>query len=78
MFSVLKVLLISANLFADLMFTVMEASNFTPSVYSVHALTLLAEVKRLHICCVSVGRQQAVLMLFLFLFITSQVALTHI
>uniref|UniRef100_A0AAY4AJA5 Protein dopey-1 n=1 Tax=Denticeps clupeoides TaxID=299321 RepID=A0AAY4AJA5_9TELE len=28
----------------DLMLTVMEASNFTPSVYSVHALTLLAEV----------------------------------
>lgn len=28
----------------------MEASNFTPSVYSVHALTLLAEVKHLHIC----------------------------
>ncbi|XP_054637184.1 protein dopey-1 isoform X6 [Dunckerocampus dactyliophorus] len=28
----------------DLMHTVMEASNFTPSVYSVHALTLLAEV----------------------------------
>ncbi|XP_075869047.1 protein DOP1A isoform X3 [Nelusetta ayraudi] len=36
-----------ANLDADvedLMLTVMEASNFTPSVYSVHALTLLAEV----------------------------------
>uniref|UniRef100_A0A4W6E6Z3 DOP1 leucine zipper like protein A n=1 Tax=Lates calcarifer TaxID=8187 RepID=A0A4W6E6Z3_LATCA len=28
----------------DLMLTVMEASSFTPSVYSVHALTLLAEV----------------------------------
>ncbi|XP_061772402.1 protein dopey-1 isoform X2 [Nerophis ophidion] len=28
----------------DLMLTVMEASNFTPSVYSVHALTLLSEV----------------------------------
>ncbi|KAM3614986.1 uncharacterized protein V6R79_021820 [Siganus canaliculatus] len=28
----------------DLMHTVMEASSFTPSVYSVHALTLLAEV----------------------------------
>nr|XP_020477247.1 protein dopey-1 isoform X2 [Monopterus albus] len=28
----------------DLMITVMEASSFTPSVYSVHALTLLAEV----------------------------------
>lgn len=28
----------------------MEASNFTPSVYSVHALTLLAEVKHSHIC----------------------------
>lgn len=28
----------------DLMQTVMEASSFTPSVYSVHALTLLAEV----------------------------------
>ncbi|XP_048881412.1 protein dopey-1 isoform X3 [Brienomyrus brachyistius] len=28
----------------DLMLTVMETSNFTPSVYSVHALTLLAEV----------------------------------
>lgn len=26
------------------MLTVMEASSFTPSVYSVHALTLLAEV----------------------------------
>ncbi|XP_071399581.1 protein DOP1A [Centroberyx affinis] len=36
-----------ANLEADvedLMLTVMEASSFTPSVYSVHALTLLAEV----------------------------------
>lgn len=33
--------------FVDLMLTVMEASNFTPSVYSVHALTLLAEVKTL-------------------------------
>lgn len=31
--------------FVDLMLTVMEASSFTPSVYSVHALTLLAEVK---------------------------------
>ena len=30
--------------FVDLMLTVMEASSFTPSVYSVHALTLLAEV----------------------------------
>nr|XP_055066452.1 protein dopey-1 isoform X3 [Misgurnus anguillicaudatus] len=30
--------------FSDLMLTVMEASSFTPSVYSVHALTLLAEV----------------------------------
>lgn len=29
---------------SDLMLTVMETSNFTPSVYSVHALTLLAEV----------------------------------
>lgn len=29
----------------DLMLTVMEASSFTPSVYSVHALTLLAKVK---------------------------------
>uniref|UniRef100_A0A8C2CKM7 DOP1 leucine zipper like protein A n=1 Tax=Cyprinus carpio TaxID=7962 RepID=A0A8C2CKM7_CYPCA len=29
---------------SDLMLTVMEASSFTPSVYSVHALTLLAEV----------------------------------
>ncbi|XP_067368008.1 protein dopey-1 isoform X2 [Channa argus] len=28
----------------DLMLTVMEASSFTPSLYSVHALTLLAEV----------------------------------
>ncbi|KAJ8290895.1 hypothetical protein GJAV_G00018940 [Gymnothorax javanicus] len=28
----------------DLMLTVTEASNFTPSLYSVHALTLLAEV----------------------------------
>nr|XP_015211533.1 PREDICTED: protein dopey-1 isoform X2 [Lepisosteus oculatus] len=28
----------------ELMLTVMEASSFTPSVYSVHALTLLAEV----------------------------------
>uniref|UniRef100_A0A8C9VXY2 DOP1 leucine zipper like protein A n=1 Tax=Scleropages formosus TaxID=113540 RepID=A0A8C9VXY2_SCLFO len=28
----------------DLMLTVMDASSFTPSVYSVHALTLLAEV----------------------------------
>ncbi|XP_061529813.1 protein dopey-1 isoform X2 [Phycodurus eques] len=28
----------------DLLLTVMEASSFTPSVYSVHALTLLAEV----------------------------------
>ncbi|XP_042561092.1 LOW QUALITY PROTEIN: protein dopey-1 [Clupea harengus] len=28
----------------DLMLTVMEASSFTPSVYSVHALTLLSEV----------------------------------
>uniref|UniRef100_A0A3P9LLF3 DOP1-like C-terminal domain-containing protein n=1 Tax=Oryzias latipes TaxID=8090 RepID=A0A3P9LLF3_ORYLA len=28
----------------DLMLTVMEASSFTPSVYSVHALTLLAKV----------------------------------
>ncbi|XP_032413466.1 protein dopey-1 isoform X4 [Xiphophorus hellerii] len=28
----------------NLMLTVMEASSFTPSVYSVHALTLLAEV----------------------------------
>ncbi|XP_024861036.1 protein dopey-1 isoform X1 [Kryptolebias marmoratus] len=28
----------------DLMLSVMEASSFTPSVYSVHALTLLAEV----------------------------------
>ncbi len=34
--------------FVDLMHTVMEASSFTPSVYSVHALTLLAEVK--HSC----------------------------
>ncbi len=34
--------------FVDLMLTVMEASSFTPSVYSVHALTLLAEVK--HSC----------------------------
>ncbi|XP_015243900.1 PREDICTED: protein dopey-1 isoform X2 [Cyprinodon variegatus] len=36
-----------ANLEADvedLLHTVMEASTFTPSVYSVHALTLLAEV----------------------------------
>lgn len=30
--------------FVDLMLKVMEASSFTPSVYSVHALTLLAEV----------------------------------
>lgn len=32
--------------FVDLMQTVMEASSFTPSVYSVHALTLLAEVNQ--------------------------------
>lgn len=36
--------------FVDLMLTVMEASSFTPSVYSVHALTLLAEVKQLSVC----------------------------
>lgn len=36
--------------FVDLMLTVMEASSFTPSVYSVHALTLLAEVKHLCVC----------------------------
>lgn len=38
------------SVFVDLMLTVMEASNFTPSVYSVHALTLLAEVKLLCLC----------------------------
>lgn len=38
------------SVFVDLMLTVMEASNFTPSVYSVHALTLLAEVKALCLC----------------------------
>lgn len=38
------------SVFVDLMLTVMEASNFTPSVYSVHALTLLAEVKPLCLC----------------------------
>lgn len=36
--------------FVDLMLTVMEASSFTPSVYSVHALTLLAEVKHSCLC----------------------------
>lgn len=40
-----------STLLVDLMFTVMEASSFTPSVYSVHALTLLAEVNHLYICC---------------------------
>lgn len=36
------------------MLPVMEASSFTPSVYSVHALTLLAEVKHLfYNCCLS-------------------------
>ncbi|TNN02953.1 hypothetical protein fugu_010440 [Takifugu bimaculatus] len=42
-----QIIVDGTNLEADvenLMFTVMEASNFTPSVYSVHALTLLAEV----------------------------------
>uniref|UniRef100_H3CN39 DOP1 leucine zipper like protein A n=1 Tax=Tetraodon nigroviridis TaxID=99883 RepID=H3CN39_TETNG len=42
-----QIIVDGANLEADvedLMYTVMEASNFTPSVYSVHALTLLAEV----------------------------------
>lgn len=74
----MKVLLISANLFVDLMFTVTEASNFTPSLYSVHALTLLAEVKHLHICCLSVSCQQVVLMLFVFILIMPQVALAHV
>uniref|UniRef100_A0A671RT25 Protein dopey-1-like n=1 Tax=Sinocyclocheilus anshuiensis TaxID=1608454 RepID=A0A671RT25_9TELE len=43
----LQILVDGASLEADvedLMLTVMEASSFTPSVYSVHALTLLAEV----------------------------------
>ncbi|XP_056141644.1 protein dopey-1 [Lampris incognitus] len=42
-----QIVMDGANLEADvedLMLTVMEASSFTPSVYSVHALTLLAEV----------------------------------
>lgn len=40
------------------MSTVMEASNFTPSVYSVHALTLLAEVKHIHLFCLPVSCPQ--------------------
>ncbi|XP_051999915.1 protein dopey-1-like isoform X1 [Xyrauchen texanus] len=42
-----QIIVDGANLEADvedLMLTVMEASSLTPSVYSVHALTLLAEV----------------------------------
>lgn len=53
------------------MFTVMEASNFTPSVYSVHALTLLAEVN-IHLLFIN---QRVVLR---FLLIMSQVALTGV
>lgn len=45
-----------STLLVDSMFTVTEASSFTPSVYSVHALTLLAEVNHLYICCLEVSK----------------------
>lgn len=68
------------------MLTVMEASSFTPSVYSVHALTLLAEVKhsvvQLNSSCTTVVDQaisQWLCQLFpLFILITPQATLTHI